>query len=184
MEARVRLVGNVGSDVEYRKPTETMGAWATFRVAVTPGYRGQDGAWVPQATVWLSVNCRGRLAYHVQRSLKSGDAVVVVGNLRTNTWVDKDGQQREQVQVQATLVGHDLNKGTAGFARSASDNPSRAGADPWTPHAHGDGPGDPATGEIRPDGDAGAEPGLDAGDDLDEGTDAADDRELVGGGVG
>ena len=81
MEAHVRLTGNVGGDIDYRKPTETKGAWATFRVAVTPGYRGQDGQWVDLATTWLTVNCRRRLAFHVRSSLSSGDAVVVVGRL-------------------------------------------------------------------------------------------------------
>jgi len=154
MEAHVRLTGNVGGSVEFRKPTENLGAWATFRVAVTPRYRGADGQWVDRNTTWLTVNCRNRLAYNVNNSLTSGCAVVVVGRLRTRTWVDKEsGQPREQLEVEADLVGHDLNKGTAGFARNpkieeSNPNGNRGGDDPWNAKATAEGPGDADTGEV------------------------------------
>ena len=51
-------------------------------------------------------------------SIRKGDAVVVHGRLRTDVWEREDGQSSTTYVVEATFVGHDLNRGTTVFLRS------------------------------------------------------------------
>ncbi|MGD7707940.1 single-stranded DNA-binding protein [Microlunatus sp. Y2014] len=152
MDAQVQMVGNVGTQVVYRRRTAELDAWATFRLANTPGYRrGEE--WVDRPTTWITVNCRRALAGNVRSSLDVGHPVVVIGKLRTRTWADKEtGELREILELEADVVGHDLRSGIANFSRppkhgdgdqpSGSDEdmagvgdralrPVRGGDDPW-----------------------------------------------------
>lgn len=123
MEAQIALTGNVGSEVEL---TQGEGyTFARFRLGCTPRVRKGD-VWADGETTWVGVSTSRRLAQHVKDSVKKGQPVVVVGRLRTHTWVDKTGERHETLQVVATAVGHDLTWGTAAFTRApkAEDRPA------------------------------------------------------------
>lgn len=115
MDSMIWMSGNVGGDVEFRTVRDGL-VYADFRLGCTPRY-WRDGEWVDAATTWITVNCNQVLAENIRASVRKGDAVVVVGRLRTSRWTDSDEQTHERIQIEATIVGHDLSRGTARFQR-------------------------------------------------------------------
>lgn len=116
MEPQITIAGNVGGDVRYRT-VEGYGGVASFQLATTPRIR-RDGEWGDGETTWFRVTCWRQLAERVRDSLHRGDAVVVVGRLRTERWADEHGNQREGLLIEAATVGHDLRRGVARFTRA------------------------------------------------------------------
>jgi single-strand DNA-binding protein len=121
MDSVVWITGNVGCDVEYRTFGDDV-PYATFRVASTPRYR-RSGEWVDGETTWISVTCARSLAENVRTSVKKGEAVVVVGKLRTNRWKDAEGAAQERLTIEANAIGHDLTRGVAQFKRANRAQP-------------------------------------------------------------
>ena len=115
MEMAVTMTGNVGSEVDHRV-TRTGLTTASFRMACTPRVY-KDGEWHDQATTWIGVECFRGLADNVASSLGKGEPVVVQGRLRTRSWTDTNGALHERLVIEATAVGHDLNRGTSAFRR-------------------------------------------------------------------
>lgn len=114
-EAYVTLQGWVGSDVTIR---ETRGGEvATFRVGSTPRFF-KAGGWQDGQTSWYTVNAWRSLGHHVEESLHRGDAVVVHGRLRVDVWERADHGTSVTYLVDATFVGHDLNKGSSTFTKA------------------------------------------------------------------
>jgi single-strand DNA-binding protein len=113
MEALVQMTGHVGTEVEIRGG----GAVSAFRLASTPRVKGKGGEYGDGNTTWIDVSCFRTLAAHVAASVRKGDPVIVIGKLRTSVW-EKDGQTRERLVLEADIIGHDLNRGTAMFRRT------------------------------------------------------------------
>lgn len=121
-ESFVTLQGWVGTDVDERDAQGT--PYVSFRVASTPRYF-KEGEWRNGETSWFTVNCWRTLARNVGQSVRKGDAVVVHGRARVDVW-KREGQPESVTWViDATFVGHDLNKGTAMFTKAP-----RAAGDP------------------------------------------------------
>jgi len=115
MEMTVTMTGNVGSEVEHRV-TRTGLTTASFRMACTPRvYR--EGEWHDQPTTWIGVECFRSLADNATSSLGKGEPVIVQGRLRTRSWTDTNGVLHERLVIEATTIGHDLNRGTSAFRR-------------------------------------------------------------------
>jgi len=49
--------------------------------------------------------------------LTKGDPVVVYGRLTLRSWTDKDGQARNTYEIDASVVGPDLSRGTCRVTR-------------------------------------------------------------------
>ena len=111
----VTLHGWVGSDVTYRDPHDI--SVVNFRVASTPRLK-KEGRWVDGDTTWYSVTAWRHLAVNIRDSVRKGDAVVVHGRLRTDVWEREDGQKSSSLRIEASLVGHDLCRGTSTFLRT------------------------------------------------------------------
>jgi single-strand DNA-binding protein len=139
----VTFHGWVGNDVRHRVVKET--SVASFRVGVTPRIR-KEGEWVDGETAWYSVTAWRALADHVRRSVRKGDPVIVHGRLRTETWTPEGGAPSTTLLVDATLVGHDLNRGFSHFWKERPLESGGAGAD----GGYGPSP-DPAPGADTPD---------------------------------
>lgn len=111
----VTLQGWVGGEVKER---DVQGQKVvSFRVGSTPRYRGRDGEWHSAETQWYTVECWRRLAEHVKESIHSGDAVLVHGRVKHDVWTRDDGQRSATWIVDASVVGHDLNRGTTRFTK-------------------------------------------------------------------
>jgi single-strand DNA-binding protein len=115
-DTMVTLHGWVGGDVSFRTPQGI--SVANFRVACTPRVKRAD-RWQDGETTWYSVTVWRTLAEHVRDSVHRGEAVIVHGRLRTQTW-QRSSEEPEitTLQVDATLVGHDLTRGTSAFLKA------------------------------------------------------------------
>ena len=142
-ETVVTLAGWLGGEVTVRQAGDSI--VANFRVATTPRrYQRKSDTWVDGDTQWYSVCAWRGLAENCQRSLRRGDPVVVHGKLKAQVWTNSAGIEVTSFEVEASFVGHDLNRGTSEFSRNV-----RALTDPSAPAEPGEPgePGDPATAE-------------------------------------
>ena len=111
----VTFHGWVGSEVTHREVNGVN--VANMRVASTPRIK-RKGTWMDGDTTWYSVSAWRGLADNIAESVKKGDAVIVHGRLRSDAWEREDGQISNTLLVEASLVGHDLYRGTSVFLRS------------------------------------------------------------------
>lgn len=114
---KVILIGNLGSDPEVRY-LESGSAVAKFNIATTETYTNKNGERVDN-TEWHRIELWEGLAKVAEKYLKKGNQVYIEGRIRTDTWTDKEGQQRTGVTIRAnsmTLLG-----GPSG-ASSGGDN--------------------------------------------------------------
>ncbi|MFE0601153.1 single-stranded DNA-binding protein [Streptomyces sp. NPDC058892] len=123
-DTQVTLVGHVATQVDYKETAH--GPSARFRFAVTPRYfdRRKD-AWTDGATSFYTVWARRTLAVNLAGSVSVGEPLVVHGRLRVREDPpDGEGTRWFGAEIDATAVGHDLNRGTAAFRRVArTDHP-------------------------------------------------------------
>ena len=142
-ETVVTLQGWLGGGVTVRQAGDSV--VANFRVATTPRrYQKKSDSWVDGDTQWYSVCAWRGLAGNCERSLRRGDPVVVHGKLKAQVWTNSAGIEVTSFEVEASFVGHDLNRGISEFSRNV-----RALTDPSAPAEPGEPgePGEPATAE-------------------------------------
>jgi single-strand DNA-binding protein len=115
-EATLTLTGNVATAIRFAR-TDKGTALASFRLACTPRRFDRNlGSWVDERTTFLTVLCFRALAENVATSLTKGDPVIITGKLRVMPW-ERDDKSGISVEVDASAVGHDLNRGQTTFAR-------------------------------------------------------------------
>ena len=91
--------------------------WSQIRLASTPSLRTPEGGWRDGETTWFTVKTFGDQARNVAASVRKGDALVVVGRLRTERWTTDAGEPRESMVIMAESVALDLALGQARFTR-------------------------------------------------------------------
>jgi single-strand DNA-binding protein len=117
-DAQVTLCGYVAKEPTF-KTLASGASFANFRIAFTERRRNrQTGEWSDGDTTFLGVKCFRTLAENVMGSLHRGEPVMVRGRLFTRTFTGADGQERSEVQVDASAIGHDLSRGVAIFSRT------------------------------------------------------------------
>jgi single-strand DNA-binding protein len=113
----ITLRGYVGADPIVRRVGEV--SVANFRLACTPRKLNRStGEWSDGVTQWFTVSAWRQLGENVGRSLRKGDPVVVHGRLTARSYVNKDGLEVNTFEVEANVVGHDLNRGMTSLSRS------------------------------------------------------------------
>lgn len=118
-DVQMTVSGYVGTNVDFRSSNGNGHDRATFRLGSTPRYRDRrDGEWHDHETVWMTVKVWRTLAQNVSSSVQRGEPVVVVGRLRAETWDGEDGQPHRRDVLEASMVAHDLNRGTTAFRRN------------------------------------------------------------------
>lgn len=100
------MVGTVVTDPILRRVGDQQ--VVKFRVASNSRRRTADGSWEAGHSLFVNVNCWGRLADGVSGVLMKGDPVLVVGHVYTSEYDDREGNRRSSVEVRATAVGPDL----------------------------------------------------------------------------
>jgi len=127
-ETPLAVVGNIVNDPIRRSvgDQEVM----KFRVASNSRRRGGDGKWEPGNSLFVTVNCWGRLVSGVGASLGKGSPVIVVGHIHTSEYEDRDGNRRSTLEMRATSVGPDLSRCIARVEKTVA-----TGADAETPPA-------------------------------------------------
>lgn len=107
-ETPITVVGNIVNN-PYRQRVGDQEVMR-FRVASNSRRRTPEGGWEPGNSLFVSVSCWGKLVTGVGASLGKGDAVIVVGQVHTSEYDDRDGVRRTSVEVRATAVGPDLSR--------------------------------------------------------------------------
>ena len=93
---------------------------AKLRIAYTARRQNREtGEWSDGATTFVNVQCWRHLADNVTTCLRKGEPVLVMGRLRIRHYDDTEGKSRVAVEIDATSVGHDLNRGVAHFFRAS-----------------------------------------------------------------
>ncbi|MFE6510547.1 single-stranded DNA-binding protein [Nocardioides sp. NPDC057767] len=132
----ITLRGYVGADPVVRNVGEV--SVANFRMACTPRkFNRSSGEWSDGVTQWFTVSAWRQLGENVGRSLRKGDPVVVQGRLSARSYVNKDGLEVNTFEVEANVVGHDLNRGMTSLSRNPR---SLAAVAAPTPEARDDDP--------------------------------------------
>lgn len=170
-EIPITVHGNVVAEPVERQGRA--GIFTTFRVATTPYTRTPDGKYVDKDTSFYDVIAFKSLAGNVVASVKKGQPVVVIGKVSMRRWVDRDGTVRNNGEITAEHVGHDLARGQAQFTKVS--RAQSLGLDPTSdPDVRADLPDLPAEGARSTHlDDFGDSPGPDEPDD---GYSGPDDR--------
>jgi single-strand DNA-binding protein len=147
-ETPITVVGNIVNNPFRQRvgDQEVM----RFRVASNSRRRTADGAWEPGNSLFVSVSCWGKLVTGVGASLGKGDAVIVVGQVHTSEYDDREGVRRTSVEVRATAVGPDLSRCVARIETLRQSGATAPGDAPEAPETVHDG-GDADGGTADPD---------------------------------
>ena len=122
---KVILIGNLGADVELRY-TQSGAPVASFRVATTERWKGQDGQ-MQESTEWHSCNAWGKLAEICGKYLQKGSKVYVEGSINTRKWQDKTGSDRYSTEIKVREMKMLSPKGEG----ATGHGPEPSGRDEW-----------------------------------------------------
>ncbi|EHB53973.1 single-strand binding protein [Mycolicibacterium rhodesiae JS60] len=128
-ETHLTVVGRVVTDPRRRIVGDQ--ELISFRVASNSRRRTGDGTWEPGNSLFITVNCWGKLVTGVGAGLFKGAPVIVVGDVFTIEYDDKEGVRRSSLEMRATAVGPDLSRAIIRYeqqlprpAEPAADEPS------------------------------------------------------------
>ena len=118
-DPQVYLTGYLAQEPKFKTVAGDISC-VELRVAYTPRRRNsQTGEWSDKATTFVNVQCWRHLAENVTTCLRKGEPVLVMGRLQIRNYKDGEGKSRVAVEIDATSVGHDLNRGMAHFFRAS-----------------------------------------------------------------
>jgi single-strand DNA-binding protein len=110
------VIGNAVTDVSLRVTT-TGTSVASFRIASNSRrFDKSTNSWIDQEPSYLSITAWSQLAENVALSVHKGQPLVVTGKLKVRQWQDAD-KSGINVEIDATAIGHDLNRGTSEFTK-------------------------------------------------------------------
>ncbi|MEJ6536310.1 MAG: single-stranded DNA-binding protein [Mycobacterium sp.] len=115
-ETPITVVGRIITDPRRRVVADQ--EVISFRVASNSRRRTTDGTWEPGNSLFITVNCWGRLVTGVGAGLYKGAAVIAVGTAHTSEYEDRDGVKRASLEMRATAVGPDLARVIARIEQS------------------------------------------------------------------
>jgi len=107
-ETHLTVVGRIVTDLRRRIVNNQ--ELISFRVASNSRRRNGEGTWEPGNSFFITVNCWGKLVTGVGAALYKGAPVIVVGDVFTSEYEDKDGLRRSSLEMRATAVGPDLSR--------------------------------------------------------------------------
>ncbi len=105
-ETWMTIVGHIVTEPQRRRVGNE--ELIKFRVASNSRRRTSDGGWEPGNSLFVTVNCWGRLVTGVGAALGKGAPVIAVGHVYTSEYEDRDGNRRSSTEMRATAVGPDL----------------------------------------------------------------------------
>jgi single-strand DNA-binding protein len=129
-ETPLTVVGHIVNDLQRRKVGDQ--ELVKFRVASNSRRRTGDGTWEPGNSLFITVNCWGRLVGGVCAAFSKGAPVIVTGHVYTSEYEDRDGNRRSSLEMRATAVGPDLSRVFVRIEKpsytgpSAQENPEQA----------------------------------------------------------
>lgn len=128
---KIILVGNLGRDPELRYTPQGT-AVCSFSVATSERKKGAAGD-QQEITTWFRVTLWDKRAEVASKYLTKGSPVYIEGRLRMEEYTDRDGKQRQSLEVQATemqFIGSNRPAEEGGFSGGRSDSFSGGGESP------------------------------------------------------
>lgn len=136
MYQRVVIVGNLGRDPEMRY-TATGTPVANFPVATNRVWNDGDGN-RQEETTWFRVSVFGRQAEVCNQYLQKGRTVLVEGDIRTSTYTDQDGVERNGWELRGNIIK---------FLGGAGERPPQGGDAEFAGERGGSAPSAPTVSE-------------------------------------
>ena len=115
-ETPMTIVGRIITDPRRRVVADQ--EVISFRVASNSRRRTTDGTWEAGNSLYVTVNCWGKLVTGVGAGLYKGAAVIAVGTVHTSEYEDREGAKRSSLEMRATAVGPDLARVIARIEQS------------------------------------------------------------------
>lgn len=106
---QITLTGNLTADPELRF-TAKQTALLKLRVACNERRKDDRGNWIDGRSTFLTVNVWGAKAENAANHLSKGQAVTVTGRLIVDKYQDKEGNERQSVEVDADSIALDLSR--------------------------------------------------------------------------
>ena len=125
-ETTLTVVGHIVNDPQRRKVGDN--EVLKFRMASNSRRRNADGGWEPGNTLFITVNCWGKLVTGVAAALGKGAPVIAVGHVYTSEFEDRDGNRRSSLEMRATSVGPDLSRAFVQILKPGYTGPSSGDA--------------------------------------------------------
>ncbi len=119
---KIILVGNLGRDPELRYTPQGTPV-CSFTMATNEKRKGAGGD-QQDITTWFRVTIWGQRAEVASKYLTKGSPVYIEGRLRMEEYTDRDGKQRQSLEVQATemqFIGSNRPADEGGFSGKADD---------------------------------------------------------------
>lgn len=121
---KIILVGNLGRDPELRYTPQGT-AVCSFSMATNEKRRDKSGEFQNIAT-WFKVTLWGNQAETASKYLAKGRPVYIEGRLRIEEWTDRDGNNRQSLEVNGTdmqfLGGADRGEGGGDYSGGGNDD--------------------------------------------------------------
>lgn len=96
---KITIIGNLGRDPEMRY-LPSGDPVTSFSVATSERFRTRDGQ-QQERTTWFRVSAFGKLAETCNQFLHKGSYVYVEGTLSQQEYTDREGVQRQSLEVRA-----------------------------------------------------------------------------------
>lgn len=113
---RVTLIGNLGKNPEI-KQLEDGATLATFPLATNESFKDKSTGERREQVEWHNIAMWRGLAESVQKSeLKKGDQIYLEGKIRSRKWQDKEGNNKQNIEIVAdsfTILNRKRNDGAA-----------------------------------------------------------------------
>ncbi|KAA3636392.1 MAG: single-stranded DNA-binding protein [Calditrichaeota bacterium] len=113
------LIGRLGKDPEL-KYTQSGKAFATFSLATSENWKGQDGQ-KQESTTWHNIVAWGRQAEVMKEYLVKGKQVYIEGRIANRSYDDKEGNKK---YISEVVVQSFQFIGDRGGSSSSSDDSS------------------------------------------------------------
>ena len=90
---KVLLIGNVGRDPEVRNLSNNS-IVARFSLATSEKFKLKSGE-LQEQTEWHNIVCWRALAELAEKYIKKGSRLYIEGRIRTNSWIDKNSNEKK-----------------------------------------------------------------------------------------
>lgn len=131
MKNRVFLIGRMGAAAECRS-TQAGDKVANFTLATSKRWTDKEGNKQEQVE-WHRIECWKGLADVIEKYTDKGSLIDIEGELKTEKWADKDGNDRYTTKIRATNIilldakKEDSQQPQAGSQQSSAPTSNPAG---------------------------------------------------------
>jgi single-strand DNA-binding protein len=128
---KIILVGNLGRDPELRYTPQGT-AVCSFSVATSERKKSAAGD-QQEITTWFRVTLWDKRAEVASKYLTKGSPVYIEGRLRLEEYTDRDGKQRQSLEVQATemqFIGSNRPAEEGGYSGGRGGAENFSGGEP------------------------------------------------------